>query len=137
MKEIYALTETAGHNTCGRMMSRIILIHITLKKIVFGHHIHSLDEISSIPMYRHFLFIIRNHEIAMAQHNDCPEYSNNMVHEIEAYQNNQHIDLAMKGCSKGTWYQDHSGLFSIIRLMNIYGIGDNYNDLPMLEAIQA
>ena len=55
--------------------------------------------------------------------------------QIEAYQNNQHIDLAMKGCSKGHGIKIIQDYFQL-SIDNIYGIGDNYNDLPMLDVIK-
>ncbi len=54
---------------------------------------------------------------------------------VTAYQNVQEIDIAPKGCSKGkgvdvlrTYLQDTYGD------IKLYGIGDSYNDLPLLEA---
>ncbi|WP_195599496.1 HAD-IIB family hydrolase [Longibaculum muris] len=54
---------------------------------------------------------------------------------IEAYQNNQHIDLVAKGCSKGHGMQIIQDYFDLSP-KDIYGIGDSWNDLPMLDAIE-
>ena len=54
---------------------------------------------------------------------------------IEAYQNNQHIDLVAKGCSKGNGIKIIQDYFQL-DLNDIYGIGDSWNDLPMLDVIE-
>ena len=63
-----------------------------------------------------------------------------MIHQkygdiIEAYQNNQHIDLVAKGCSKGNGIKIIQDYFQL-DLNDIYGIGDSWNDLPMLDVIE-
>ncbi|WP_028042081.1 HAD-IIB family hydrolase [Candidatus Stoquefichus massiliensis] len=54
---------------------------------------------------------------------------------IVAYQNNQHIDIAAKGCSKGHGIKMIQEYFQL-SMNDIYGIGDSWNDLPMLDAIE-
>lgn len=59
----------------------------------------------------------------------CQEI-NDTYSEVECFQNKQYIDIVRKGCSKG------SGIVKVKKLMNnitIAGIGDSYNDLPMLD----
>lgn len=51
-----------------------------------------------------------------------------------AFQNKNHIDVCGQGCSKGTgvkWVMNHFG----IDAKNVYGIGDSWNDLPLLENV--
>lgn len=59
------------------------------------------------------------------------EFQQHFGDHIEAWQNNRHIDVVPKGCSKG------KALLQLKELMGfseISGIGDSYNDLPMLQA---
>jgi HAD superfamily hydrolase (TIGR01484 family) len=48
-----------------------------------------------------------------------------------AYQNVRHVDIVAAGCSKGTGITKVKELFGIDK---IGGIGDSFNDLPLLEA---
>lgn len=54
---------------------------------------------------------------------------------IEAFQNNQHIDLAAKGCSKGNGIKIIQNYFQLAD-HEIYAIGDSWNDLPMLDIVE-
>jgi len=54
---------------------------------------------------------------------------------IEAYQNNQHIDLAAKGCSKGNGIKVIQEYFHLDD-QHIHAIGDSWNDLPMLDIVE-
>lgn len=54
---------------------------------------------------------------------------------IEAYQNNQHIDLAAKGCSKGNGIKVIQEYFQLTD-HEIHAIGDSWNDLPMLDIVE-
>lgn len=56
-------------------------------------------------------------------------------HIVHAFQNNQHIDLAMKGCSKGNGLKLIQEYYHI-QDDDIYCIGDSWNDLPMFSVIQ-
>jgi len=56
-------------------------------------------------------------------------------HMIEAFQNNEHIDLAPKGCSKGNGIKIIKDYFQIDD-QDIYAIGDSTNDLPMLDVVK-
>lgn len=52
--------------------------------------------------------------------------------ELTAHQNKEFIDVTLKGCSKG------SGITIIKKTFStpfIAGIGDSYNDIPMLETV--
>ncbi|MDD8048447.1 MAG: HAD-IIB family hydrolase [Thomasclavelia sp.] len=49
---------------------------------------------------------------------------------VDAYVNIDSVDIVPKGCSKGDGV---NRLRSILNISSIMGIGDSYNDLPMLE----
>lgn len=51
--------------------------------------------------------------------------------EVAPYQNIRHVDLVAAGCSKGTGAAKVKELFAIDKLG---GIGDSYNDLPLIAA---
>ena len=51
--------------------------------------------------------------------------------EIMAFQNKEYIDIVKRGCSKGEAIKK---LKSLLHLDYVYGIGDSYNDIPMLES---
>lgn len=53
---------------------------------------------------------------------------------LVAFQNNEHIDMAMKGCSKGEGMKMIQDYFQLSD-EQVHGIGDSWNDLPMLDAI--
>lgn len=53
---------------------------------------------------------------------------------ITAFQNNEHIDIAAKGCSKGEGIRIIQDYFHLPS-EDIYGIGDSFNDLPMLRQV--
>lgn len=55
---------------------------------------------------------------------------NEKYDEVDAYQNIDSIDVVYKGCSKGAAILKLKELFNIEK---IAGIGDSYNDLPMLN----
>lgn len=57
---------------------------------------------------------------------------NEKYDEVDAYQNVDSIDVVYKGCSKGTAVLRLKELFHIEK---IAGIGDSYNDLPMLNVV--
>lgn len=52
-------------------------------------------------------------------------------HELDAFQNKCYIDVVKKGCSKGNAVRK---VKELLGLELIAGIGDNYNDISMLEA---
>ncbi len=51
---------------------------------------------------------------------------------VDAYQNVDSIDIVYKGCSKGVGILK---LKELLHIENIAGIGDSYNDLPMLDVV--
>ena len=52
--------------------------------------------------------------------------------EVTAFLNVTHVDIVPKGCSKGSGIEVIRKAFSI---REMYGIGDSYNDLPLLESV--
>lgn len=57
---------------------------------------------------------------------------NQTYNDVVAYQNMDSIDIVAKGCSKGMAIER---LKSLYQLSKIAGIGDSYNDLPMIEVV--
>ncbi len=51
--------------------------------------------------------------------------------DIMAFQNKEYIDIVKRGCSKGEAIKK---LKELLHLDMVYGIGDSYNDIPMLES---
>lgn len=79
----------------------------------------------SSMVYRLFLKMIKRLRKA------CFEI-NQKYQEVEGFQNRNSIDIVRKGCSKGTGIKiikDH------YQLEKMAGIGDSYNDLPMLKVV--
>ena len=52
--------------------------------------------------------------------------------ELTAHQNKEYIDITEKGCSKGLGILK---LKELLHLEEVAGIGDSYNDIPMLETV--
>lgn len=100
---------------------------------VFGVEIQSLDDIHAEEVHA-FSFHYPSCDIAKA-HCMTQKILEKYGDVVEAYQNAQHIDLAKKGCSKGHGIQIIQDYFRLPE-QHIYGIGDNYNDLPMLDVIK-
>ncbi|OUQ14059.1 hypothetical protein B5E87_04115 [Massilimicrobiota sp. An142] len=57
---------------------------------------------------------------------------NHLYPDIEGFQNTDSIDIVPKGCSKGTALQKIKDYYQIT---NLAGIGDSYNDIPMLTNV--
>lgn len=55
----------------------------------------------------------------------------NKYPELEGFQNKNSIDIVKKGCSKGTAIKR---LKQILNSNEMSGIGDSYNDIPLLES---
>ncbi len=87
--------------------------------------IDSFDEINGEDIYGVSL-VFENDEIAKKE---CIML-NNKYSEIEGFQNVNAIDFVKRGCSKGEgvkWLKKH------YHLEQVAGIGDSYNDIPLLE----
>lgn len=52
-----------------------------------------------------------------------------------AFQNKNHVDVCGVGCSKGTGINHVVNYFNINE-SNVYGIGDSWNDLPLLDSVK-
>lgn len=131
VKEIYAFTHQQDITVVVDDVTYFLTHHHQEK--AFGQVIHSLDEIPQSYVHA-FSFHYQETEISLAQQMTA-KILKKYGHDIEAFQNNQHIDLTMKGCSKGKGIKIIQDYFHLSD-DDIYGIGDNYNDLPMFEAIQ-
>lgn len=55
---------------------------------------------------------------------------NETYNDIIAFQNKEYIDIVKRGCSKGEAIKK---LKELLHIDCIYGIGDSYNDIPMLK----
>ena len=90
--------------------------------------VHSLDDIRDRKLYCLAMFFGDNEEAASVCadiNRDCPTLS--------AFQNKNVVDVMCKGCSKG------DGILRIKKYLQadvMAGIGDSYNDLPMLLEAQ-
>lgn len=97
-----------------------------------GIHIESFDDLNvSHVSALSFHYSIEN--IEQAKH-DSEAINKKFGHVITAFHNNQHIDIAPIGCSKGEGIKiirDHFHL----KNEAVFGIGDTYNDLPMLNEV--
>ena len=55
----------------------------------------------------------------------------NLLTVLDVYRNDIYVDIVNKGVSKGKacqWIKNHYNIDTL------YGIGDNYNDIPMFES---
>lgn len=52
--------------------------------------------------------------------------------EVTAFQNVTHVDVSPRGCSKGSGIEVVRRTFGV---QEMYGIGDSFNDLPLLESV--
>ena len=88
-------------------------------------HIKDIDEMKDYTIYSiSFVELEENRAI------EIEEEIRRDYKQVSVYQNNGCVDVVEKGCSKG------EGINILKKLLNINevsGIGDSYNDLPMLE----
>lgn len=89
--------------------------------------ISSFEEVKHETFYSISL-VFENEEITKKA---CDSINLNYL-EVEGFQNKNSIDIVKKGCSKGTGIQIIKDYF---QLESIAGIGDSYNDLPMLKKV--
>ena len=131
VKEIYTLTQEQNIS----LVHNDVTYHLNSKfdDFAFDQEIHSIDEFP-YEYVQAFSFHYQENELDIAQ-TMTQKILNQYGEQIEAYQNNQHIDLAMKGCSKGHGMKIIQDYFQL-PIDDLYGIGDNYNDLPMLDVIK-
>lgn len=108
-------------------------IYQTKQRDIHGVYIDSLNELKTDTVSA-FSFHYDANEIELASL-ATKRINKKYGDIIEAYQNNQHIDLAAKGCSKGHGMKIIQEYFQL-SMNDVYGIGDSWNDLPMLDAIE-
>ena len=65
-------------------------------------------------------------------YNLCTELNSKYGDIIVGYQNSTNVDIVLKGNSKGTGIELIKKYYNLDK---IYGIGDSYNDLPMLQKV--
>ena len=88
--------------------------------------INSFEDIGDLKVYSISLIFDTNEEAASYVLDVNERYP-----QLSGYQNNNSIDIVLKGVSKGT------GVKAIKKHFNadeMFGIGDSYNDLPLFKA---
>ena len=98
-----------------------------------GIYIHSLEEIPATDI-NSFSFHYEDNEIPLVTQ-AALSINQKFGQYITAFQNNQHIDIVAKGCSKGEGIKIIQDFFHL-EDHQMYAIGDSWNDLPMLSRIQ-
>lgn len=88
----------------------------------------SIDEMSHLE----FIAICYVLDSTEASYNLCNELNLRYGDTMIGYQNSTNVDIVFKGNSKGTGIQFIKDYFNTDK---IYGIGDSYNDLPMLKTV--
>lgn len=98
-----------------------------------GVRIHSFSELDTKEVTS-MSFHFKDHEIKKAS--KLTQIINEQYgHIVTAFQNNQHIDIAAKGCSKGEGIHFIQEYFHLSP-QDIHVIGDSWNDLPMIDAVK-
>lgn len=88
----------------------------------------SIDEMSHLEFIG-ISYVLDSLEASAAV---CRELNEVFGHTMTGYQNSTSVDIVFKGNSKGTgidFIKNH------LKTNKIYGIGDSYNDLPMLRTV--
>jgi HAD superfamily hydrolase (TIGR01484 family) len=91
-------------------------------------HIDSIDELRDAHVYG--ISIAAPDEKTAAE--AAAEINALYGEEVTAFQNVTHVDVVPKGCSKGSGVEVVRKAFSIEEM---YGIGDSFNDLPLLKSV--
>lgn len=91
----------------------------------YGIHIKSLSEVEG-KVYGVSLALKDEAE----SHRVADEIKAKYGDKVEAYPNNEYLDMVAKGCSKGTGIEFVKAHYGIDKMC---GIGDSFNDLPMLR----
>lgn len=89
--------------------------------------IESIDDVRYDDIYSLSLIESTNERAAV-----IAQEINEQYQEVSAYQNMNSIDIVAKGCSKGKAIERLKDLY---HLSEIAGIGDSFNDLPMIEGV--
>lgn len=131
VKEIFAFSNQQAASVVYN--DEMYKVYLTKEKDGFGIFINSFEELK-VNDVSAFSLHFEKDEIEQAK--KLTQMINNKYGDIiEAFQNNQHIDLAAKGCSKGNGIQIIKDYFHL-EDKYIYAIGDSWNDLPMLNVVK-
>ena len=103
-------------------------VYTLLEQNYLQTHIDSLDELKDAHVYG--ISIAAPDEKAAAE--AAAEINALYGEEVTAFLNVTHVDVVPRGCSKGSGIEIVRKAFSI---REMYGIGDSYNDLPLLESV--
>lgn len=115
--------------------------HVVYQDVMYTTDEKSSFRMSYVPSYENlstdkvsaYSLHFKENELDKAM--KTTQYINEKYGEwIVAFQNNEHIDMAMKGCSKGEGMKIIQDYFKLSD-EQVHGIGDSWNDLPMLDAI--
>lgn len=114
-----------------------LLIQTLSKKYVYVSDLHDKNDqhaylIHSILDVHDDIYSLSLIESTIERATFITQEINQKYDEVIAYQNMDSIDVVSKECSKGHAIER---LKEIYRLSNIAGIGDSYNDLPMMDAV--
>lgn len=90
-------------------------------------HIDSLDYFDDIPVYSASLINLTIEKVKY-----LTDYINEHYESVDAYQNVDSVDVVCHGVSKGHGILK---LKEILKIDKIAGIGDSYNDVPMLDEV--
>lgn len=101
-------------------------------EITWGTTIESLDELT-FKEADAFSFHFPEGDLENAK--KARDYVNTHYGDTcAAFQNKNHVDVCGAGCSKGTGIKHIVDYFHIDP-QDVYGIGDSWNDLPLLESV--
>lgn len=98
-----------------------------------GTYLHSFEELNT-NFINALSFHFQDNELDLAKQS-TDTINKKYGNYIEAYQNNQHIDLVAKGCSKGNGIKIIQDYFQL-KDSQVHVIGDSWNDLPMLDVVE-
>ena len=93
---------------------------------IVRQHISSLDEVEG-DIYGISMCALTDENAAKV----CQEIEQ-LFPKLTAHQNKEYIDITEKGCSKGLGIEK---LKESLHILHTAGIGDSYNDIPMLETV--
>ena len=99
----------------------------------FGHGAGRLDQVASLDDVPGKLYDVslEMHGNADLAREACAEVNARFGDVVEGFQNIGSVDIVPKGCSKGAALDVLRASLGVTR---IAGIGDSYNDLPLLDA---
>lgn len=129
VKEVHELYKDVDISIVGKQVYKIF---ISGRQDDRGISIQTLDEIHEEEVCGFSLHYQRD-EISLAT--KATQYINEQFGAyLSAFQNNEHVDITASGCSKGRGIQIIQDYFHLNH-EDICGIGDCWNDLPMLHQV--